>query len=357
MVLFNILDYSPIFEGWNAREALLHTRDLAQLADSLGYHRYWVAEHHHVFSVAGSTPELLMMQLAASTNRIRIGSGGIMLRHYSPYKVAENFRMLEAFYPNRIDLGIGRSPGYPMVNRALNEAKDIRVSYDQQVKDLYKYLTDNTDEEHRFKKLIATPVIDTIPQIWLLGRGTEGVSIAAANGSAYAFAHFAPPSKLNGQEIVMNYRSEFKPSSLLENPRVMVAVFVIIAETREEAADIATAFDLWLLSIESTNQPPYYPSIRTAKDRKLTIVDEEKITQNRTRVIIGDPKLVKTEIERVVDLYQADEITIIPQFYDANNRMKGIKLLAEAFGLSAENIRNRKRSIVPRFRNHRPYFL
>ncbi len=258
-----------------------------------------------------------------------------MLPHYSPYKVAENFRMLEAFHTNRIDLGIGRSPGFRMVNRALNEARDKRISYDQQVKDLYKYLTDNTNEEHRFRELIATPAIETIPQIWMLGRGSESARIAAANGSAYVFAHFAPSSSSNGQKVVKEYRRHFKPTSLLEKPKVMIAVFTIIAETTDEAENIAQAFDLWLLSVESNHQPPYYPSTQTAKDRGRSIVEEEKVTQNRTRIIIGDPKQVKAGIEEVADMYQADEITIIPQFYDAKNRMKGIKLLAEAFRLNA----------------------
>jgi len=335
LIPINILDYSPIFEGANAREALFHTRELAQLADRLGYHRYWVSEHHYVFSVAGSTPELLMMQLAASTNHIRIGSGGIMLPHYSSYKVAENFRMLEAFHPNRIDLGVGRSPSFQMVNRALNEARGKRVLYEQQVKDLIKYLTDNTNEEHRFRELIATPVIPSIPEIWILGRGSGSAEIAAENGLSYAFAHFAPPSSTNGQEVVKDYRRHFKPSSLLENPKVMIAVFAIIAETSEEAEIIAKAFDLWLLTIESNHQPPYFPSIQTAKERGLSIVEQERANQNRTRIIIGDPKQVKAGIEEVATRYDADEMTVILKFYDAKNRMNGIKLLAEEIGLNA----------------------
>lgn len=277
-----------------------------------------------------------MMQLAASTNRIRIGLGGVMLPHYSPYKVAENFRMLEAFHPNRIDLGIGRSLSFRMVNRALNEARDKRISYDQQVEDIYKYLTDNIEGAHRFKELIATPVIETIPQIWLLGHGFRSAGIAAANGSAYALAHFAFLSNSNCQEIVEHYRIYFQPTSLLQKPKVMIAVFAIIAETIEEAENITQALDLWLLSVESGQQPPYYPSVQTAKERGRSIVEKEKVIQNRKRIIIGDPKQVKAGIEEVADMYQADEITIIPQFYDAENRMKGIKLLAEAFQLSAD---------------------
>lgn len=332
MVSLNILDYSPIDEGSTAREALLQTTALAKCAEEFGYCRFWVAEHHHVLSVAGSTPEMLMMHLATSTKHIRIGSGGVMLPHYSPYKVAENFRMLEALHPDRIDLGIGRSPSYRLVNRALNETKGKRLSYEQQVQDLYKFLTDNKSEDHRFNDLIATPVIKTAPEMWMLGSGMGGAKIAAENGTAYAFAHFAKPSGA-GVDAVNHYRKHFQASTLLERPKIMIAVFAIIAETPEEAGELAKAFDLWLLFVESANPPPYYPSIHTAKRRGLSSVEKEKVSQNRKRMIIGNADQVREEIEKVSDLYQADEVTIIPNFFGANNRIKGIKLLAESFGL------------------------
>lgn len=332
MVRLNILDYSPIDEGIHARQALLQTTELAKHAERLGYHRFWVAEHHQVFSLAASTPEMLMMHIAASTESMRIGSGGVMLPHYSPYKVAENFRMLEALHPNRIDLGIGRSPSFRIVNKALNETKEKRLPYEQQVDDLYKYLTDDKTSDHRFQNLIATPIIDTVPDIWMLGSGTGSAKIASAKGAAFAYAHFANPSG-DGIEIVQNYRNHFQPSSLLEQPQVMIAVFAIIAETAEEAEEIAKAFDLWLLFVESAHQPPYYPSIATAKNRGLSAVEKEKVKKNRNRVIVGNAPQVKAEIEHIADLYQADEIMIIPNFFGADNRLKGIDLLANAFGL------------------------
>jgi luciferase family oxidoreductase group 1 len=332
VTLLNILDYSPIDEGTDARQALLATTELAKRAEELGYHRFWVAEHHHVLSVAGSSPELLMMHLAASTKRMRIGSGGVMLPHYSAYKVAENFRMLEALHPNRIDLGIGRSPSYQIVNRALNETKGKRVSYEQQVQDIYKFITDDTSEDHRFNSLIATPIIETIPEMWMLGTGMGSAKIAADSGAAYAFAHFAKPSEA-GLDAADHYRKHFKPSRLLDKPKVMIAVFAIIAETAEKAEELAKAFDLWLLFVESDNPPPYYPSVETAKKRGISSVEKEKVIQNRKRMIIGDAEQVREEIKRVSDLYQADEVTIIPNFFGADNREKGIALLAQAFGL------------------------
>ncbi len=332
MVLLNILDYSPIDEGANARQALLHTTELAKRAEELGYHRFWVAEHHHVLSVAGSSPEILMMHLATSTKHIRIGSGGIMLPHYSPYKVAENFRMLEALHPNRIDLGLGRSPSYQIVNRALNETKGRKSSYEQQVQDIYHFLSDQPSENHRFNGLIATPVIDTTPEIWMLGSSVDSAQIAAKNGAAYAFAHFGKPSG-TGLNAVAHYRKHFKPSRFLEKPKVVIAIFAIIAETEEKAEALAKAFDLWLLFVESTNPPPYYPSVETAEKRGFSFVEKEKVMQNRKRMIIGTAEQVKEEIKRIADLYQADEVTIIPNFFGAENRMEGITLLAQAFEL------------------------
>ncbi|ASK61534.1 LLM class flavin-dependent oxidoreductase [Virgibacillus phasianinus] len=334
MISLNILDYSPIDEGVNSRGALLQTTELAKLAEDLGYKRFWVAEHHQVFSVAGSTPEMLMMHLASSTDTIRIGSGGVMLPHYSSFKVAENFRMLEALHPNRIDLGIGRSPSYRIVNKALNEEKGKRPSYEQQVTDLQKYFTDDTGEDHRYSSLIATPVIKTTPEMWVLGTGSGSAQIAADNGTAYAYAHFAKPSD-TGVEIIANYRKHFHRSALLEKPNVMLAVFVVVAETAEEAEEIAKAFDLWLLFVESSHQPPYYPSIQTAKNRGLSSVEKEKVEKNRKRMIVGNPQQVKKEIERLSDLYQADEITIIPNVPGFQNRQRAIQFLAEALGLKS----------------------
>ncbi|WKA51618.1 LLM class flavin-dependent oxidoreductase [Planococcus liqunii] len=324
MFALNILDYSPIDEGSTAREALLQTTELAKLAESAGYKRFWVAEHHKVMSVAGSTPEMLMMHLATSTSSIRIGSGGVMLPHYSAYKVAENFRMLEALHPDRIDLGIGRSRSYLKVNQALNGNKQI--SYDQQIDDLQQYLTDSGE-------LVATPVTETAPELWLLGTGGGSAELAAAKGTAYAYAHFARPAA-SGVEVVKTYRSSFRPSKLLNEPKVILAVFAVVAETAEEAEEIAKAFDLWLLFVESDMPPPYYPSIETAKARGFSVREQEKVDKNRQRMIIGDAETVKAEIERIAEQFKADEVTIIPNISGAENRMNGIRLLAEAFGLS-----------------------
>ncbi|WP_102027681.1 LLM class flavin-dependent oxidoreductase [Salirhabdus sp. Marseille-P4669] len=327
MIRFSILDYSPIDEGSNANEALWQTTALAKEADKLGYERFWVSEHHFVHSVANSSPEMLMMHLATSTSNIRIGSGGVMLPHYSSYKVAENFRMMEALHPNRIDLGIGRSPSYRVVNHALNEGKTERVSYDQQVKDLIKYFTDNTEDAHRFQNLIATPQIASKPEMWMLGTGEKGAEVAASLGIGYVFAHFTRPGT-KGVQIVKEYRDKFQPSVLRKEPKTIVAVFAVVGETEEEAEDLAKAFDLWLYFVESNNQPPYYPSIETAKSRGFSSVEAQKVRMNRKRMLVGTAPQVKAEIKKIAEAYETDEIMIVPNVAGIENRKKVIQLLA-----------------------------
>lgn len=332
MISLNILDYSPIDEGEAATTSLEQSTQLAQLAERLGFKRFWVAEHHQVASVAGSTPEMLMMHLATSTETIRIGSGGVMLPHYSAYKVAENFRMLEALHPGRIDLGIGRSRSYRMVNEALNESKTKRLSYDQQLVDLQKYFADDTVSEHRFQSLQAMPIVDTAPELWLLGTGQGSARLAAEKGMGYAFAHFAKPSR-QGVEVVDAYRAEFQPSQFLAEPEVIIAVFAVVGETEEKAEELAAAFDLWLLFVESDSPPPYYPSIETAKKRGFSASEKEKVKRNRQRMLIGTAEQVKAQIEAIAEQYATDEITIIPNISGADNRMTELRLLAEAFNL------------------------
>lgn len=332
MISLSILDYSPIDEGATAGEALQQTTELAQLAERLGYKRFWVAEHHQVFSVAGSSPEMLMMHLAGATKKIRIGSGGVMLPHYSAYKVAENFRLLEALHPGRIDLGIGRSRSYRLVNKALNESKGIAVSYEQQIADIQKYVADDTETEHRFQQLRATPVSDTAPEMWVLGTGEGSVKVAAEAGAAYAYAHFAKPAKSSAR-LIQSYKEQFRPSRSLAKPKTMVCVFAVVGDTEERAEELAKAFDLWLLFVESETPPPYYPSVETARQRGFSASEQERVERNRKRMLVGTPEQVKRQIEEIVEAYQTDEILIIPNVSGAESRMEEIRLLAEAFGL------------------------
>lgn len=258
-----------------------------------------------------------------------------MLPHYSAYKVAENFRMLEALHPGRIDLGIGRSRSYRIVNEALNESKTKRLPYDQQLTDLQKYFSDDINSEHRFRSLKAMPIVETAPELWLLGTGQGSARLAAEQGMGYAYAHFAKPSQ-QGVEVVDTYREEFQPSPFLQEPRVIIAVFAVVAETLEKAEELATAFDLWLLFVESDSPPPYYPSVETAKKRGFSASEQKKVARNRQRMLIGTPEQVKAQVESIAERYKTDEITIIPNIFGADNRMDTLRLLAGAFNLNGK---------------------
>lgn len=333
MVRLNILDYVLIDEGNTASDAIKQTTDLAKLADKLGYHRFWIPEQHHALSIASSSPELVMMHLASETKQIRIGSGGVMIPHYSPYKVAENFRTLEAIHPKRIDLGIGNSTGGRLVNQVLNEEKEDRLTYEQQVRDIQKYLRDDTSSSHRFQKLKATPLVDTLPEMWMLGAGGSSTKIAAELGTAYTYAHFIKPFDV-GINVVNTYRKEFKPSAFHDKPLVSIAVFVIIGKTMDEAEQLAKSFDLWMASLETAKNPPFFPNVETASRKHYNDFERQKIKNIRNRAIIGDPSYVKEEIDKLVAKYSCDEVILIPNFPGIENRMKGIQLLAKEFRLS-----------------------
>lgn len=333
MVNVGILDYAQIDEGKSAQEAMQDTVTLACLAESLGYKRFWLAEHHNVPAFANGSPELLMMRLADATSTIRIGSGGVMLPHYSPYKVAENFRILEAFHPNRIDLGFGSTIGTPLVYRTLNENKRRKLSYGQSINDLIQYLSDTVDEEHRFHGITAHPVIDTIPEMWALSTSIKSAKIAAASGTGYTFGlfPFVGSKKLAaGKEAVKTYRAEFKPSQVMNKPKVSIAVFVSIAETVEEAESYATALDLWLLGKNAFSELKAFPSVQTAEAYDYSDKDIEMIEANRAHMVVGDQETVKKELKELMTTFTADELLVIPLIPGLKARKNAYQLLAEA---------------------------
>ncbi|WP_085992196.1 LLM class flavin-dependent oxidoreductase [Oceanobacillus senegalensis] len=333
MVKLGILDYAQIDEGINAQKALENSIELAQLAESLGYMRFWLAEHHNVPAFASSSPELIMMRIADATQRIRIGSGGVMIPHYSPYKVAENFRILEAFHPGRIDLGIGNTVGTRMVNQALNENKKGKLHYEQSILDLSRYLSDQLDENHRFFEITANPVISTVPEMWVLSTSVRKAKMAAKLGIGYLFGlSIAGMDKVRmGIQAVETYRNEFKPSSFMPEPKVSIAPFVVVAETNEEAEAYAEALDFWLLGKEDFGYLKEFPSVKTA--RQYTYTEEEKgmVQANRNRMVVGDVERVKEKLNALITQFKADEVLLVPLMPGLEARKKAIELLAEVF--------------------------
>ncbi|NWK84110.1 LLM class flavin-dependent oxidoreductase [Staphylococcus sp. GSSP0090] len=325
----SILDYVPIFEGRSATDALNHTVDLAQLAEQLGYYRYWIAEHHQVFSVASSAPEMVMMSLLENTTSIKIGSGGVMLPHYSAYKVAEIFKIMEAHHPKRVNLGTGHSPSYKNVNQALNEFKTEKPDYLTQIKDLIHYFNDDINDDHRFNHLRATPTIDSQPDMFILGTSKTSATLAAKQGLSFVIANMGQ-NKSQLQSVINHYRLLFKQYHPTKSSYVLMSSFVITATEISLRESLARAFHLWLLRIGYLNQPKFYPSLSYAAQRNYSSRELEKIDQHQSRVIVGSPDEVVSKLKLMMTDFDADEIMIQPHVYGESNRKTLLRLLAQA---------------------------
>lgn len=333
MLRLSVLDQSPIAHGSDARTALQQTVAVAQLAERLGFHRFWVSEHHDASSLAGSTPEVLIAHLAARTTAIRVGSGGVMLPHYSAYKVAENFRMLEALYPGRIDLGLGRAPGgMPRSTRALQEGRTREVAYEQQVADLLAYVTDTVPPDHRFPGLRASPIVDTAPDMWLLGSSDASAYTAALHGTSFMFAHFINAD--GGADATSSYRRLFRPSVQRSTPNCGVAVFCICADTDEQADQLAASLDLALVMLANGERSQGTPALATALAYPYTRYELALIQENRKRMVVGSPATVRTRISELAQEYGADEVMVVTTTGEFADRVHSFELLAEAFSLT-----------------------
>jgi luciferase family oxidoreductase group 1 len=335
MTKLSVLDQSHVCEGRTAYDALSETTKLARETERLGYSRFWVSEHHASPMLSFSSPEVLIAHLASATSHIRVGSGGVMLPHYSAYKVAENFRLLVALHPGRIDLGLGRAPGgYPLATRALQEDKTVDIrKYPQQVADLVGYFYDSLPPDHPFAGLPVSPVISDTPEMWLLGSSDESAKIAASQGAAYAFAQFFGTP--GGEEAMRIYRAQFQPSVLNDRPRSMVATLVVCAETEEKANLLATSSDLFFLRLEKGINQTSLPSVETALHYPYTEYDYMRINQYRQKRIIGTPDKVKRQLLEMRERYGADELMINTPVHNMEARLASYRLVAEAFKLTS----------------------
>lgn len=334
MIKLSILDQSTISEGSSPVQALAQTGRMAQEAERMGYNRFWVSEHHFSPNLAGSSPEVLISHLAAVTSKIRVGSGGVMLPHYSSYKVAENFRVLEGLYPGRIDLGLGRAPGgMPLATRALQEGKMRNVDrYAEQIADLSAYLTDTLSPAHPFAGLVATPLVKTIPEMWMLGSSGGSAGIAAQQGTGFAFAQFINGS--GGADVMRWYQENFRPSVVLDKPRSLLAIFAVCAETEEEANRLASSMDLSLLMLEKGGTSGGTPSIERALNYSYSPYDRMRMQENRKRMIVGSPEQIKRKIESLCEEYRTEEVMIASIIHRFEDKVKSFRLIAEAFGIS-----------------------
>ncbi|MFD1776784.1 LLM class flavin-dependent oxidoreductase [Paenibacillus rhizophilus] len=334
MIKLSVLDQSPVSEGSSPAEALAQTAALAQEAERLGYFRFWVAEHHFAPGLAGSSPEVLMAHLAAVTSSIRIGSGGILLPHYSAYKVAENFRVLQALYPGRIDLGIGRAAGGGVLAvRALQEyGKAGPDHYSLQIADLIAYLNNGADLHHRFAGLQAMPVVASPPEIWLLGSSRDSAELAARLGTGLAFAHFINFSE--GEAAMAAYRAHFCPSPLLLKPQGMVAVFAACAETAEEADRLASSMDLSAVLLDKTHVSTPTPSVESALSYPYTPYEKHIVNENRKHILVGSPEEIRDQLLEICARFGCEEVIIASVMHDFSDKLKSYRLIAEACGLA-----------------------
>lgn len=341
----SVLDQSPVREGRTPAEAIRETLDIAQAADRLGYHRYWLAEHHSTPGLAGTAPEILIAEVANRTRRIRVGSGGVMLTHYSPLKVAEQFRLLETLHPGRIDLGLGRAPGGDgraalALRRGAGPpagiptpdpwAEDEVAGFPDQVRDLIGFLGNDLPPEHRFATVRAMPAGPGVPEIWLLGSTDASAACAAHFGTAFSFAHFINAD--GGAAVTRAYARAFRPSPRLAAPQASAAVFAVCADTEAEAERLSRSRDLFIVRLYTGRAGPY-PSVEEAEHYPYSPREQAIVHHARQRTVAGAPEQVRDRLLDLAAEYGVDELVVVTITHDPKARLRSYELVAEAFGL------------------------
>ena len=337
----SVLDLSPVPSGSNSREALRNTLDLAKFADELGYTRYWLAEHHNTPLIASSSPEIMIAEVANVTRHMRVGSGGIMLPNHSPLKVAENFRVLQALHPGRIDLGLGRAPGTdPMTALALRRSREAVNADDfpQQLDELLAYLRGEQPKSALFQQIRAMPDDVPSPDIWILGSSDFSAQLSAQLGLRFAFAHHIQPwpaiAALNF------YRENFKPSAYLKEPQSMIGVSVVCAETDERAEELARSLELTLLRFR-TGKRARLPTVEEATDYPYSDAERLIMRESRERFFVGAPRTVRDKLVSLAEQAGTREIMVTTMIHDHAARRRSYELLAEAFALSSSHLPER----------------
>jgi luciferase family oxidoreductase group 1 len=331
MTLLSVLDQTPVIDGHSVADAIAATIELAQLADDLGYTRYWCAEHHGLRGVSNPCPEVMLARLGSVTQRIRLGSGGVMLPYYSPFKVAEQFMMLEALFPNRIDLGVGRAPGGDMRTAQAVAAGDYNRGdiFPQQVADLVGVMKGTLPVDHIAQGVLLQPQVETRPQLWVLGSSEFGGLLAAQLGIRFAFAHFI--NAHFGHQVAHAYRERFKAGNEAQ-PYLAAAVFVICADTEQEAADLEKAVDLRRVQMAYGLNAPI-PNIEQGLAQEYGEREQLVIDREKPRSIIGTPEQVTERMLALQEQFQADELVVLTVAGSYRARLRSYELLADAFQL------------------------
>jgi luciferase family oxidoreductase group 1 len=329
-----VLDISPVPSGSSSSDALRNTLDLAKLADSLGYSRYWLAEHHNTALIASTSPEVMIGHVASVTRGMRVGSGGIMLPNHAPLKVAETFRVLEALHPGRIDLGLGRAPGTDSLTAlALRRSREAVYSDDfpAQLAELMAFFDDDFPANHPYQRVKAMPDDVASPEIWLLGSSDFSAQLAASAGLRFAFAHHIQPEP--AISALRFYRDHFQPSRHLDKPESLIAVSVICAETDEKARELAAPAELTMLRFRQGGRVGKLPSVAEAQAYPYTEEERLAVRMNATRLTVGSPATVREKLQTLADQAAADEIMVTTITHDHQDRCRSYELVAEAFRL------------------------
>jgi len=300
----------------------------------MGFSRYWCAEHHSIMALADPCPEILITRLASATSKIRVGTGGVLLPYYSPLKIAEQFRMLEALFPGRIDLGIGRAPGGDQATAmAMGQGRYPSADdFPDQVQYLAAFLDDDMPDDHPFRQVKAQPAGPTSPQIYLLGSSDYSGALAAQLGLRFAFAHFI--SARGGDVVMRDYKKRYQPSPREPQPQAMVCVFVICADTQEQAQRLSQSVNLRRLNMDYGVNAPV-PTLEEAERYPYTDTDRQRIAHHSRRVVLGTPDVVKQRLLEIQAEFEADEMMVITITGDYDSRLHSYELLANAFGLSS----------------------
>ncbi len=331
----SVLDQSTAAKGKTQDVAIRETLALAQHCDTLGYHRYWVSEHHNSGNIVGTAPEVLMAAIGATTTRIRIGSAGVMLPHYSALKVAEQFRVLEAIAPGRVDLGVGRAPGSDrLTSMALNpHPEDVHDQFPRQIQELQCWLSCSPlPDGHPFARVIAHPTGPTVPAMWILGSSDYGAQLAAYLGMPYAFAYFFSYA-FDVDRALALYRDNYKPSALHPKPQCTICVFALAADTEAEALYQFKSRERALIEREFGIRQAL-TSPEEASQRKLTPDEQAFSKKLLDHAIVGSAEQVKTRLDALAKRLNLDELVVVTWTYDQAPRMRSYELLAKAYGLS-----------------------
>ncbi len=331
----SVLDQSPVAAGGTPAEALQNSIALARRVDELGYTRFWMSEHHAMDTLACTAPEIMLARIGAETKRIRIGSGGIMLPHYTSLKVAEVFRTLHALYPGRVDLGIGRAPGGgPVEAMALRRNRNAQPvdDFPEQVSELLAFLEGDFPEEHPFAKIRVSPDMPGGPEVWMLGSSMWSSAAAVEFGLPYSFAHFFSP--VATRAAIETYRRGFHGGIRREKPEATVAVGAICAETQEEAEYLASSVKLLQRRIRLGDRRP----VASPEDalRELRLLGEVPMEEGEwPRYFVGTPGKVREELEGMAEELGIGEMVVNTIVWDHAKRLRSYELLAEEIGLGS----------------------